>query len=93
MAGVGIRRWAQALAKGRRSGVSALLAGCRAGQYCVVFVFAVVDGNLLCECIWKLEVCTLNLDMLTLAFAGGTATAGLNSGADRRKNVADINGS
>ncbi|XP_029383726.1 NADH dehydrogenase [ubiquinone] 1 beta subcomplex subunit 8, mitochondrial [Echeneis naucrates] len=32
MAGVGFRRWAQALSKGRGSGISALLSGCRAAS-------------------------------------------------------------
>ncbi|XP_071318619.1 NADH dehydrogenase [ubiquinone] 1 beta subcomplex subunit 8, mitochondrial [Trachinotus anak] len=32
MAGVGFRRWAQALAKGKGSGISALLSGCRAAS-------------------------------------------------------------
>lgn len=31
MAGVGFRRWAQALSKAKGSGISALLSGCRAG--------------------------------------------------------------
>lgn len=72
MAGVGFRRWAQALSKGKGSGISALLSGCRAGSwcnsvkvsYCLVNFFEDTYQNS------KLKASNgRNLDVLTLAFA------------------------